>query len=363
MMDTNTLKGDFAVLKPNAADVVASVHIPNRRILLFGPPGAGKSILATQIAIDLAQVGQSCCCLSADPGSPLLGVPGAISLGRWKEGGWQVEKFSALCSLDAGRFRLPVVSIIQELLRGNFKGGLLIDGPGVVRGVAGRELLEGLVEATQAEVVLVVTPTPSSPPLMAELSNLAVEVFVISAPPEAMRPGKRVRARRRTKQWNRYLADGISRDIDIDSFNVIGTPPPRGEDFAWTGRQIALMRSGQTLTMGEVQQLEGSALTVTLADEVSDADTLLIRDAQRSTGGLIETATPFAAERCDYFPPADVLPSVDTNNGPRLVGRVGTVDVALINGVFGDPLLHLRLRHLKRSQLFARTDKHQFGRQ
>ena len=37
--------------------------------------------------------------------------------------------------------------------------------------------------------------------------------------------------------------------------------------------------------------------------------------------------------------------------GP-LTGRIGGVDFAMVNGVFGDPLLHLRFRHLGRSLLF-----------
>ncbi len=35
-----------------------------------------------------------------------------------------------------------------------------------------------------------------------------------------------------------------------------------------------------------------------------------------------------------------------------LTGRIGGVDFAMVNGVFGDPLLHLRFRHLGRSLLF-----------
>jgi ribonuclease Z len=104
--------------------------------------------------------------------------------------------------------------------------------------------------------------------------------------------------------------------------------------------------------MGEAQRVENNVLTATVSKEVIDADTLLIRDACRNTNGLIETAKPFAGERFEYLPPADVLPSVGSNDGPRIVGRVGSADVALVNGVFGDALLHLRMRHQRRSLLF-----------
>ena len=353
-MVTKAIQHDFTVLTSDAADIVTSVFKQDQRVLLFGASGVGKSTLAIQLAEALAQAKRPCWCLSADPGSPLFGVPGAVPLAQWQQEAWQPRGYSALCTLDAGRFRLPLASASRLLLQHRFDGVLLIDGPGVVRGVAGSELLEGLVAVAHVDAVLAITPTTSSsPPLLDELRALTVKVFVVPAAVKAIRPGKRLRARRRTQQWDAYLSDAITQRIDLEKINIIGTPPAHKEEgYIWTGRQVALMQAQRTLAMGEVQQLKGNVLTMTLPAEVNDADTLLIRDAQRTEDGMIETAVPYAAERLDYLPSADVLPSVDTNNGPRLVGRVGAVDVALINGIFGDPLLHVRLRHQRRSLMF-----------
>lgn len=351
-MGTTTPEDDFPRLTADPADIIASVFAQDRRALLFGAPGAGKSTLMTRLAEQFAQLHRGCWCISADPGSPLMGVPGAVTLGHWQHDGWRTDEYFALCTLDAGRFRLPLVSTLRRLTEQSRDGVMLVDGPGVARGVAGRELLEGLVEATRADAVLVVTPTGKNPPLVDVLNMLETEVYLIQAAEAARRPGKRVRARWRTGQWDQYLEDAIVQDIDLDTVSVTGTPPPREEPSVWKGRMIALIRAQCTLAMGEVQRLEGGRLTVSLPARVSGADTLLIRDAGRTPDGTIETAAPWAAERLDYLPPADVLPSVESSNGPRLVGRVGSVDVALINGVFGDPLLHLRLRHQRRSLLF-----------
>ena len=321
---------DFPRLTREAAGVIASVLERDRRVLLFGAPGVGKSTLVTWLAKRLAQAQRNCWCISADPGSPLMGVPGAVTLGHWQQDAWQVDDYAALCTLDAGRFRLPLVSAVRRLLKQSFDGVMLVDGPGVARGVAGSELLEGLAEATRAHVVLVITPTGKTPPLVDELRTLKQEVYLISAAEAAMRPGKRVRARARTAQWDGYLHTGITQSIDLDSVHVIGTPPPREEASVWTGRQIALIQAQHTLAMGEVQQLEGNQLTVTLPERVSGADTLLIRDAARTADGVIETAAPWTTERLHYLQPVDVLPSITVNNGPRLVGRVGSVEVALI---------------------------------
>ena len=230
---------------------------------------------------------------------------------------------------DFPRLTREAAGVIASVLERD-RRVLLFGAPGVARGVAGSELLEGLAEATRAHVVLVITPTGKTPPLVDELRTLKQEVYLISAAEAAMRPGKRVRARARTAQWDGYLHTGITQSIDLDSVHVIGTPPPREEASVWTGRQIALIQAQHTLAMGEVQQLEGNQLTVTLPERVSGADTLLIRDAARTADGVIETAAPWTTERLHYLPPVDVLPSITVNNGPRLVGRVGSVEVALI---------------------------------
>ncbi len=342
------------ILSRDATGILDAVLQQDRRLLLFGAPGVGKSTLVSQLAQQLATQHRTCHCLSADPGSPLFGVPGALSLGQWQQGHWQLSAQAALCSLDAGRFRLPLISAAQQLLTIPIDGSLLVDGPGVVRGVSGRELLQGLVRVTRVDGVLVVVPEGSEPPLLDEVQSLAqqLEVFMIPAAAAAKRPGKRARARSRTEQWQQYLAEGVEQTFELDTLNRLGTPPPLDIDTAWSGRQVALLQQGNTLALGEVQQLHENQLTLRLPSRVDTADSLLIRDAMRSENGLIETAEPWLSESVDYLPPADVLPNINRNNGPRLVGRVGGLDVAMVNGVFGDPLLHLHLRHQRRSLLF-----------
>jgi len=355
-MNTSKTVDDLPVLALDAADIVNTVMKHDRRVLLFGPMGVGKSTLAAQLAKVLFDLQRPCCCLNADPGSPAFGVPGSVSTAVWRDNHWQVADIAALCTLDAGRFRLPLVSAARILAQQLPAGMALIDAPGVVRGVTGRELLQGLVEATAVDVILALTAPGRPPPLLEELCALPLEVFVVNAATEAKRPGKRVRARQRTAQWDAYLANATEQTLDLARLNVTGTPPLPAETSAWPGKQVALLQTNRTLAMGEVEHVESDLLTVTLSGVAGDADTLLIRDAARSQDGYIETAKPYAAERFDYLPPNDVLPSIDVNNGPRIVGRVGAVDVALVNGVFGDPLLHLRMRHQRRSLLFDLGD-------
>ena len=126
------------------------------RLLLVGESGAGKSTLAAKLAAVLAEEARTCFCLSVDPGSPAFGVPGAVNLAEWRAGGWQGLDLEAVCSLDAGRFRLPLLTAVRRLLQRVPVGTLLIDTPGLVRGPIAAELLEGLLDVAGAQRVLVV---------------------------------------------------------------------------------------------------------------------------------------------------------------------------------------------------------------
>ncbi len=355
-MVKNIANYEMPILACNAEAITNAVIKHDRRLLLYGPPGVGKSTLAAQLARFLFATGRKCFCICADPGSPAFGLPGAVSLGRWQADSWQVSDFEALCSLDAGRFRLPLVTAVRRLAQLINDGVLLIDGPGVVRGVAGRELLQGLLEATDADGVLALTAAERPPPLLDELRALASEVFVVHASAEARRPGKRARARQRTERWDAYVSEATEHSLDLDRLNIIGTPPPLGEKNAWVGRQVALLQCNQPVAMAEVVRLQAQQLTIRSSAVPLAIDTLLVRDAQRSIDGLLETAIPFVTERLEYLPPPDMTIPMQESGGPRVVGRVGSADVSLVNGVFGDPLLHLRLRHQRRSLLFDLGD-------
>ena len=354
-MSDSTLQ-NMPVLSCSAEAIIQAVLPRERRVLLFGPPGLGKSTLTTALGRALNAQGRACCCISADPGSPGFGVPGAITLGRWENDDWHVEDFTALCTLDAGRFRLPLIAAVRRLAQAVSEGILFIDGPGVVRGIAGKELLVALVDATNADVVLALSAMERQPPLLDELRALAVEVFFVNAAPEAKRPGKRVRARRRTAQWEAYLADAVEHSIDLRHINLTGTPPPVEEASVWSGRQVGLLQHNRSVAMGEVLHLQDNLLTVLLPPGTASGDTLLVRDALRTSEGVIETAEPFLSEALGYLPAADVIPPPEESGGPRVAGRVGHVDVGLLNGVFGDPQIHLRMRHQRRSLMFDLGD-------
>jgi ribonuclease Z len=345
---------DFPTVSAVADTLLDTVLRRDRRVLLVGQPGVGKSTLCAALAMALDKTGRTCHCLGADPGSPLFGVPGAVCLGRREDAGWTLEGMEALCTLDAGRFRLPLVAALHRLSRHVAAGVLLVDGPGVVRGVAGAELLPAIIDAAHIDLVLVLARAGRPLPLAEELRALPVEVHALPAEEQANRPGKRGRAASRTALWDGYLADSEERVLDAGRLQLVGTPPPLDVPGSWPGRQAALLDGARTLAMGEVVSLENAQLHIRVPPGTNEARTLLVRDAMRLTDGHLGSAVRFIADRFTYLPPPDVAPHAPASavTGPRPVGRVGVLSVCLINGVFGDPLLHARLRHRRRSLLF-----------
>jgi ribonuclease BN (tRNA processing enzyme) len=303
----------------------------------------------------MAARGECCACLSADPGSPVFGPPGAVTLGTWHEDDWLTLETEALCTLDAGRFRLPLMDAVRRLLARAPAGTLLIDAPGVVRGVAGAELVLSLAEAAAVEIVLCVVRDTNALPLNEELGALPVSVLLVPAATTARRPGKGTRARSRTRLWDAYLSGTTEHRLDADRLNIVGTPPPPDLPASWAGRQAGFLdKRGRTLGLGEILSRDGNTLVIRTAFKLPADASLLVRDAQRMKDGLLGTAEPGRSGVAWFTPPPDLSPApgLGKDAGPRPVVRMGAATAILINGIFGDPLLHLRLRHQKRSLLF-----------
>jgi ribonuclease Z len=304
-------------------------------LLLLGEPGSGKSTLMQRLAVRLHAEGRACQGIAADPGSPAFGVPGALALGRWMGEHWEREALAALCTLDAGRFRLPLVQALRSLIEQRGKAVLIVDAPGLVRGVAAAELLDGLFGVLRPQHVLVISRS-WPPPLHSELCAIPAFVYWAHPAAAARHLGRDTRATRRTALWDTYLAAAELQSVSLDEVSILGTPPPRSVPSAWNGRQVALMRQGETLAMGEVERLQDPHLQIRAASR-GRVDALMLRDAGRAADGCLRT--------CRRPEPA----------APRVRQRalqIGPAQAELVNGPFGDPLVHLRLPQQRRSLLF-----------
>lgn len=341
-------------------DALARHLAQRRRILLWGEMGTGKSTLAMALTRLLSRHEGFCQFLELDPGRPPFGVPGAVCRGWWAGDRFEWTDVQALCSLDAARFRLPLIRAVRHLLdllsQTGHTGPIVIDPPGVTRGAGGAELLLALASDLAVDAVVICIRENASVPLEAELSSLAVELIGVPASPAAKRPSKGQRNRHRTRLWDQYLTESAEIDIAIDQTAVLGTPPPRHVSAAWTGRQAALLdATGRTLAMGEVVRWSTDILRLRMPPGMPAAPAaVLVRDAGRNPGGDLETLAPVIHSAVAHHVPLEMLPPAVTlqTRGTPVSTRVGPAWATLVGGVFGDPLLHVRLRHVKQSYLF-----------
>ncbi len=311
------------------------------RLLLCGPPGTGKSTLVTALADAAAAAGEAAPVLSADPGQPPFGPPGAAALARRLRGGWELLAVEGIATLDAARFRVPLVEAVRRLAARVPSGPLLLDAPGVFRGVAAAELLPALARAAGARRAVALLPPGAEPGPLPDLEAAGLEVVVLRPHPAARPLTHPERIRRRTAAWKRWMAGATGHELDLGRLAVAGTPPPRTAPGAWRGRLAAVLdREGATLILGEVVALEGDRLLLrSPAFPGERARAVAVRDAVRDGRGLVVTAPrhrpappPHGAEEVRDLP--ILLPAPRPPHATRLRGT-------LVGGLFGDPLLVL----------------------
>jgi ribonuclease BN (tRNA processing enzyme) len=322
------------ILPDDPGAAAAALPATHRRLLILGASGLVRRTLLGALA-----AGGFHTLLDANPALPLCGPPGAVSLGLRRAGAWLPSKLEPLCSLDTARFRLPLVSAVRRLAGKVGASRLLINASGLRAGIAGAELTSALIEAAQPDAIVLIEE-PASATNSNELAASGLPVYVWRAPSEPVATSADARAKIRTGLWNRYLASGGTTRVKRSGLLRLGTPPP--VDAAWIGHQVALGRADEWLGFGEVVAMDADTLELRLVGTVAGADRVLIRDAGRDATGALRTARL----------PDRPAPVIKQSSRAPLEIRAGPVIARLANGVTGDPLLQLRLRHRRPSLLF-----------
>ncbi|HBG20519.1 MAG TPA: hypothetical protein DDY32_14940 [Desulfobulbaceae bacterium] len=354
----------FGTLPFNAdsADVLATHLAGYRRILLCGEIGAGKSTLAIKLLQIMTRRADSCRLLELDPGTPPVGIPGTVSLASQGDDGLILQGYEALCTLDASRFRLPLILAARRLLsivegERNRDTVVVIDPPGVVRGVGGAELLMALTESFKVDAVIALCREDGPMPLAQELAALPVTVLRLPCSPAARAAARPEQLKHRIKLWDNFLTDSIEENFSLDRLPILGTPPPREVPVAWAGRQAAMLAAtGETVRMGEVVRLHDGQLFLRMVPGKAEEPVgILIRDAGRTPIGRLETVkrldTPPSGRPRE--PVEMIFPIISPRPGKAPVSsNLGEAWATLVGGVFGDPLVHVRLRRQKQSLFF-----------
>jgi ribonuclease BN (tRNA processing enzyme) len=319
----------------------------------------GKSTFVHALALELNALGNDCLVIAADPGSPTFGAPGSVSLGRLRDGVWSVERVAALGSLNAVRYRLPLVQLVRRLAEGTRNHLLLVDMPGVVRGPAAAELLDASLEAVEGDAVLaIVAPVGSDhDATLAALDAVPVSAVTLAPSPRSHRRSKHQRAMDRTKAWDAWLANSEILELDLRRLRLAGRP---AAPSSWLGRQLGLLdRAGRTIGFGEVVTSRGPLLQVRVrgaGNAQAKAAFYLVRDARRGSDGLLGSETGEKGAPPGVVIPPDLRVPEGNRADAAYFVHLGAASALLVNGVFGDPLLHIRLRQQRRSMLFDLGD-------
>jgi ribonuclease BN (tRNA processing enzyme) len=317
-------------------------------VVVAGGERSFRARLLSELVVELERHGAEPLVVTADPALPFHGPPGAVTRLRWTRGNWAIERVEPLCTLDAARFRLPLVLACRRAFEGAASVPVFVEVPRLTRGMGSSELLSGLVQTLEVKAVVWIGDQDELPK---ELVSLGVEILEV---PEEKGP-RLDRERERTRLWDEFLQAASEVTLSFDRLPLLGAPPPRSASTAFPGRQIAIQgANGEALGFGEIVSVENGALRARVRSW-SDAEprSILLRDARRDPRGLLSTDRPFE-------PPSVVAVGDDSDlkAGARAselrppVMTLASAKALLVNGIFGDPLLHVRLRHRKRSLLF-----------
>ncbi len=328
------------------------------RVLLAGPSGAGKSTILAELAKHAPPQTRLLC---ADPGRPLIGPPGALSLARLHEGAWFVEHTEAFCSVDSLRYRLPLLALALRLSRLAPTGApLLVDVPGVSKGQSARELLNALPGALTITHAFVLGEGARADAVHDALVHTTPWLARFASHPAAKPLSDAKRDASRTASWDAFLGDSPTHDTF--SLPLVGASPPTRDPEEWVGRQIApLDDADRTLGLGQVVALheDGAIELAWTRTREGLPRSLRIRDA-RVTRGALRTARrentqrellrshgPAPATAFTHRAKPDYRVHITQTHGPRS----SAIRPTFVGGLFEDPMVALRLDHQQRCLL------------
>jgi ribonuclease BN (tRNA processing enzyme) len=325
--------------RPYAPDSLADKYIEDAsRLLVAGAPGTGKSTLAARLVEAASDADSPIDIIDADPGTPSVGPPGAIALVRHRGSDREIRRLEGLATLDAGRYRLPVAAAVARTASGLGRHPVIIDAPGLHRGLPAAELLPSLVDVAEVDTVLLLTYSGEPPEVATALTAAGAEVVCLPSPEAASSVSLNRKARQRTEQWETYLEGGESLTFAVSVVTLAGDPPPLDALDAWPGRQVAALDEvGRTIALGEVEALTGGRLTIQSPPlDRRDVDALVVRNARRDAEGRLRTDSTGHAEHPAVASPA--APPLD--DGPLSL-RAGQFRASLLGGLFDDPTVYV----------------------
>ncbi|HEY7698432.1 MAG TPA: hypothetical protein VIE88_08440, partial [Vicinamibacteria bacterium] len=146
-------------------------------VVVAGGERAFRARLLSELGVELARHGAEPLLVTADPALPFHGPPGAVTRLRWTSGSWAIERVEPLCTLDAARFRLPVVLACRHALEGAKSVPTFVEVPRLTRGMGSSELLSALVQTLGVETVVWIGGESE---LQGEITSLGADLIEVA---------------------------------------------------------------------------------------------------------------------------------------------------------------------------------------
>lgn len=354
----------------DALALLVSALSAGQRVALIGASGAGKSMLA---ALAADRVDGPLCYISADPGRPGAAPaqpPGALArcVRQADAQRWRVEALEGLATMDCARHRLPLVSAVAKLAPAREGEALLLDTPGIVRGVQAVELLCGLCQVLKIELILALWHEKHDEGLLTALAATGAQVVMCQPSTQAKKLSDGQRQSARDAAWAGYLAAAQPERLLWSSIKVFGVPIAFDAPDAWDHYQVVLLGArGQTLGLGSVERATAESVTVRWprGQQTERVSALLVRDVRQVDGKLrtfdksAQAAEAPAVQWADEergAPEAAFMPRqrakvrIHLSDGPMVAGS--SIRVTFIGDLFDDPMVLLRLDHRQRCLWF-----------
>jgi len=254
-----------------------------RRVLVLGPPDAGKSTLCRFLLHEAAAAGRAVALVDADVGQKTVGPPACVTLGRPGEAeAVELAGLAFVGTTDPVRGWRHLLAGLGHLTAEARADLLLVNTGGLLAG-PGRRLKAAKIGALRPDLLVALGSDPGLEALLDDHAGL--QVLRLAPSPRARRKTAAQRRAERQAAFRDYFAGAATWTAAMSELPMEGAPDP---DALPPRRLLVglIGDDGRDLALGLVADADPAARTLTL---LAAAPRERVRGLRRGTLGLDET--------------------------------------------------------------------------